>query len=201
MDQNGNKNKNNKNLDETGRKRKATQIEENDSLEGSPSSHHLQLPDLKRARLDNLYDVESDDEESLPEGRLFGSIHQSELLDFSSFRRSSKDPIPLRLLDWQRRQSSSRQEKTQRRPSMNLKAASARLPPILAEAGIQCLPKWEETNRRDAKNAAPRLDPPRRRYTDAEYAKRCAQLINALDGPARAWARYEFFYSDIDRAW
>jgi hypothetical protein len=44
-------------------------------------------------------------------------------------------------------------------------------------------------------------DPPRQRYTDKEYATLCHQLVHSLNGTARQFAKYEFFYSDLDREW
>ena len=43
-------------------------------------------------------------------------------------------------------------------------------------------------------------DPPRLQ-SDLAYAKRCAELITCLSGSGGNFARREFFYSDIDRAW
>jgi hypothetical protein len=45
-------------------------------------------------------------------------------------------------------------------------------------------------------------DPPRRRHEhDDVYATLCARLLRSLHGPARMFATFEFFYSDLDREW
>ena len=41
----------------------------------------------------------------------------------------------------------------------------------------------------------------RRRHVDKVYANWCCQLVHCLQGSGRSYAHYEFFYSDIDKAW
>eukprot|EP00547_Thalassionema_nitzschioides_P001014 CAMPEP_0194207414 /NCGR_PEP_ID=MMETSP0156-20130528/6166_1 /TAXON_ID=33649 /ORGANISM="Thalassionema nitzschioides, Strain L26-B" /LENGTH=1028 /DNA_ID=CAMNT_0038934175 /DNA_START=177 /DNA_END=3263 /DNA_ORIENTATION=+ len=42
---------------------------------------------------------------------------------------------------------------------------------------------------------------PRKEHTDPVYASLSSKLINCLNSGGRSFARYEFFYSDIDRPW
>jgi hypothetical protein len=62
------------------------------------------------------------------------------------------------------------------------------------------LPQW------DALNASQMdvIDPPLLRHDNDKnvtYGSFCSQLLHSLTGASRAWASYEFFYSDIDRPW
>lgn len=41
----------------------------------------------------------------------------------------------------------------------------------------------------------------KKKHTNSFYASLCSRLLNCLNSGGRSFARYEFFYSDIDRPW
>lgn len=45
------------------------------------------------------------------------------------------------------------------------------------------------------------LEPKRTRHQDSIYGNFSCNLLNSLKGKSRVFARYEFFYSDIDKSW
>lgn len=45
------------------------------------------------------------------------------------------------------------------------------------------------------------LEPIRTRHEDSVYGNFSCNLLNSLKGKSRLFARYEFFYSDIDKSW
>jgi hypothetical protein len=45
------------------------------------------------------------------------------------------------------------------------------------------------------------LEPIRTRHPDRIYGNFSCSLLNSLKGKSRVFARHEFFYSDIDKAW
>lgn len=46
-----------------------------------------------------------------------------------------------------------------------------------------------------------KLEPIRTRHEDSVYGNFSCNLLNSLKGKSRLFARYEFFYSDIDKSW
>jgi uncharacterized protein YdaT len=100
------------------------------------------------------------------------------------------DRIPTpRYLDWQRRHDATL--KRFKRNSINT-ACSAK--PICSQPTIP-LPSLQGFD------STIRSDPPRYRYSDSTYSIWSSQLIKFLNGAGRLFAKNEFFYSDIDRAW
>ena len=127
-------------------------------------------------------------------------------------------PVSLKLLDWQQRQ--------QRR----FEAGESEVPTNLAEldcqAELEVFPSAYRKGRKrpaseiasaldpsgepwmavsdgsaTSRQQAPTLEPPRQRHTDTTYASWCSQLVHCLGSSGRNMARYEFFYSDLDRSW
>ena len=61
---------------------------------------------------------------------------------------------------------------------------------------------WEALdNANGLSNEMATLEPPRECHSDEMYGKLCHGLLNCLQSSARIFARHEFFYSDVDRAW
>jgi len=115
-----------------------------------------------------------------------------------------KGPINLSLLDWQRRQMWAN-GKWQKKDAERDAGDKVEIPVHLSNTGVgHRLPSWESVNPAsniwDKSNQA-ELAPARGRHSDEVYASWSHKLINLLNGGARSWAMYEFFYSDIDRAW
>ena len=127
----------------------------------------------------------------------------------------SEMPISLGLLDWRRRQkwspSSSNDRAVHSKKIKNFGGSAASsyygqklngsfniaLPGI--DAGLM---SWDSINpSTDIPKQPSTLEPPRKRHSDDTYGVWCSKLINCLQGSARLMARYEFFYSDIDKAW
>ena len=50
-------------------------------------------------------------------------------------------------------------------------------------------------------NEPPTMEPPRKRHSNYTYGRLCKNIITCLQGKGRIFARHEFFYSDIDKAW
>lgn len=140
--------------------------------------------------------------EALPKGRLFGAMG------------ADRGVMSLSLLDWRRRRqwaASADQNKNQPKeignnaPSSPTKGdANVRLPARVVRAGIDAgLPSWESVNPipRVPREPSSAMEPSRRRHSNSTYAKWCTKLINCINSSGRMMAHYEFFYSDIDRAW
>jgi hypothetical protein len=108
-------------------------------------------------------------------------------------------------LDWERRKSLSFSNEFNRKETLSeyRSVVDIGLPPQCGPAGIMFrLPRWETVNSACSSiDRLPWFDPPRRRHLDQVYASFCFKLMNALRGDGRSWATYEFFYSDLDRAW
>jgi len=82
-----------------------------------------------------------------------------------------------------------------------LLAADDDLPQSYKKAGITCrVPAWRAINQ-SYNSIASQAATKNRRHSDAVYASFCSKLMKVINGPARSWATYEFFYSDLDRAW
>jgi len=61
---------------------------------------------------------------------------------------------------------------------------------------------WEALdNANRLSNEIATLEPPRECHSDDTYGKWCSGLLHCLQSSARIFARHEFFYSDVDRAW
>jgi len=139
-------------------------------------------------------------------------------------KRDADTPISLSLLEWRRRHQWT-PSKEQRTASENLKSdcfdedddideirprmldeevAEITIPVTYKDEGIDLhLPTWEVCNPvgQIAFGEPPVMEPSRLVYTDDKYAAWCTEMIHSLTGCARYWARYEFFYSDLDRPW
>lgn len=112
------------------------------------------------------------------------------------------EPISLRLLDWQRRQTLEESTKNGTRESERDVRNRLQVPHALSKLDIGFrLPTWESVKPTKVHHPNQELDPLRGRHSDDVYASWCHKLINCLSGSARSWATHEFFYSDIDRAW
>jgi len=117
-------------------------------------------------------------------GRSTAPINQGQ-----SIATGHVDMVPTpRLLYWKKRQHTVAQERLS--SSSNISTVK----PISIPSTIP-LPSLQGFD------STVRSDPPRYRHPDILYGTWCSQLIKYLNGPGRLFARYEFFYSDIDRAW
>jgi hypothetical protein len=117
---------------------------------------------------------------------------------------AESNSVSLGLLEWKRRQLWNPASNTTTTSSHETyqKGVSA-VPPKLAAFGISvALPTWETVNPiPDMQRQPTTKEPLRRRHSDATYAEWITKMINCLQRSGRCWAFYEFFYSDIDRAW
>lgn len=116
--------------------------------------------------------------------------------------------MSLSLLEWRRRQQwtpTKAKQTIQEEQEEDEEAHVFTVPSSLATAvGLDTkLPSWESINpvAQMSLGHLPLNDPPRRKHSDAAYAEQCMKLIRSLNGSARSWARFEFFYSDLDRPW
>ena len=119
------------------------------------------------------------------------------------FTRES-GPVSLSLLDWQRRQLLLRNKGRKKNEKPSSSASHLRAMTELISPGVNTRMNPWETLHSDAEQFAhqpPTLEPPRKRHTNDTYGCLCNTLINCLQGKARMFARHEFFYSDIDKAW
>jgi len=113
-----------------------------------------------------------------------------------------RDPVhqipSLRLLDWKRR---LRRLKAKKHSKPNFKLATTGIAPIpmTCTALADVIPSLADSLSPHASWSA--VEPPRRCHSNLTYGTWCNRLINVLQGSGRIFARYEFFYSDIDRAW
>lgn len=109
-------------------------------------------------------------------------------------------PVSLSLLDWRRRERfvGNKGKKKQERV-VETASLSKSFPP-----GIDAtLISWDKLNR-TAKHDPDKkltLEPPRNRHSNVTYGHLCNSLMNCLRSKGRVFARHEFFYSDIDKAW
>jgi hypothetical protein len=133
-------------------------------------------------------------------------------------------PVSLKLLDWQQRQQ-RRYEAGGSGSAMN-GGVSTNLAELDCQAELEAFPSAYRSGRkrpaseiasaldpsgepwvtvsgesRISKQHAPTVEAPRQRHTDATYASWCSQLVHCLSSSGRNMARYEFFYSDLDRSW
>ncbi len=63
---------------------------------------------------------------------------------------------------------------------------------------------WDTINQNtenDSTTQPPTMEPPRKRASNYVYGRWCSQLLHCLQGRGRLFARHEFFYSDVDKAW
>ena len=61
---------------------------------------------------------------------------------------------------------------------------------------------WEALDKARRKSEQPlTIEPVRKRHSNRVYGKWCNKLMMSLRSSGRIFARHEFFYSDIDRAW
>ena len=116
-------------------------------------------------------------------------------------------PVSLSLLDWRRRQEWAQNEERKRHPhSRNLKNSDRGFMGLVDTypIGIDAsMVSWESINQsaEEDSNQSPTMEPPRKRHSSSTYGRWCSQLLNCLQGRGRIFARHEFFYSDIDKAW
>jgi hypothetical protein len=128
--------------------------------------------------------------------------HQPNALFPSSGEEGWSDLIALGLIGWRRRV----QEREEGKASRQAKKSSLEprsLRPALAEAGLEYSYLAQEEERDPPTVSSPSAvhDDPPRMFSDQCYASSCKRLIQFLGGRARDWAKHEFFYCDIDRAW
>ena len=118
-------------------------------------------------------------------------------------------PVSLKLLDWQQRQhSSSTLAKLDCEAELGVfrsayrngrKRPAAEIASALDSSGEPWTVTTHTSNM--SKQQAPTVEATRQRHTDATYASWSSQLVHCLSGSGRNMARYEFFYSDLDRSW
>jgi len=74
---------------------------------------------------------------------------------------------------------------------------------VFTEDGIDAIiASWEALDNVDGISDDPAtLEPPRKHHSDSTYGRWCCELLTCLQSSARVFARHEFFYSDIDKAW
>ena len=114
-------------------------------------------------------------------------------------------PISLSLIEWRRRQQwkLSRRGAADTSTKLDQDDEIMRVASDLGKAGIETkIPLWESINPLSSRKRQLVIREQRREaHTDSWYASWCSKLINFLNSGGRSFARYEFFYSDIDRAW
>jgi len=121
----------------------------------------------------------------------------------SAARRLVEDiPFSLSLLDWSNNNLPLKSsQKVKRALPMSSKARKLENA-FSSEAIDATLSSWEALNNIDGvSDQQISLEPPRTRLHDSNYGSCCSELINCLQSSARVFARHEFFYSDIDKAW
>ena len=122
----------------------------------------------------------------------------------TNFDQQSSHPS-LGLLDWRRRQQwqmNNETEKDNETDPLNDENLNQlfRIPKDCLKLDIEIgLPNWETAI--NTQKLSSKFDPPKQRHSSKVYASWCSKLINCLQGSGRNMARYEFFYSDIDRPW
>ena len=115
-------------------------------------------------------------------------------------------PVSLSLLEWKRRQQWTPSGKDKAMEHIMEKCDEEgiiKVPRDLEKSGIEMnVPAWANVNPlKDMTRQPPVNDPPRKRHSSKTYAKWSLRLVNFLNSSGRAWARHEFFYSDVDRPW
>jgi hypothetical protein len=113
-------------------------------------------------------------------------------------------PVSLSLLDWRRRHRWKGRKMNERDHSyisseMDLIGLSNTYPPGIDASMVS----WESMNKlaEEDPNQPPTMEPSRKRHSSNTYGNWCSRLVNCLQGKGRIFARHEFFYSDIDKAW
>ena len=167
-----------------------------------------------------------EDEETIqqPDDKAFnenGPIFPDIVTDFRMPQIQGKifnQPVSLKLLEWQQRQ--------QRRYEAGESEVPTNLAELDCQAELEVFPSAYRNGRKrpaseiasaldpygepwmtvsdgsaTSRQQAPTVEPPRQRHTDATYASWCSQLVHCLGSSGRNMARYEFFYSDLDRSW
>jgi hypothetical protein len=107
----------------------------------------------------------------------------------------TKDPLDLRFSEWICRRNQGRVSELETKDH-----CSAEIPQTLAMEGIEFRRRQKKPNL-TAGNADTSETGPARNRSDKFYTTSCRKVLNFLGGRGREWTRYEFFYSDIDRAW
>jgi hypothetical protein len=136
------------------------------------------------------------------DSRSWQTSHQPNVLFPSSGEEGWSDPIASGLIEWRRRVQEGEEGKASRQAKKSsLEPRSLR--PALAEACLEYshLPQEEERDSPTVSSPSAVHDDPPRTFSDQCYASSCKRLIHFLGGRARDWAKHEFFYCDIDRAW
>jgi hypothetical protein len=133
--------------------------------------------------------------------------------------KKPKTFISLRNLDWLWRQKTQfpsngmvraiqhrAMERIETEASFRTRKSLALHPALIQSGVVHRLPRIKnfqfQKDYSSGDNAPERIyDPPRRHEHDDVYATLCARLLRSLHGPARMFATFEFFYSDLDREW
>ena len=117
-------------------------------------------------------------------------------------------PFSLSLLDWSSRLplKNKNQKNTRALPTTGTRTIKPRKKEqeyVFTEENIDAIiTSWEALDKaKGAPDQPMTLEPPRKRHPNEIYGKWCCSLVNCLQGSGRVFARHEFFYGDIDRAW
>lgn len=135
---------------------------------------------------------------------LFGVMDPANVMKMDAIDYvAESDYVSLGLLEWKRRQLWNPASNTTTTSHETYHKGTSTVPPKLEAFGISvALPAWDTINPiPDMQRQPTTKEPPRRRHSDATYADWITKMINCLHRSGRSFAFYEFFYSDIDRAW
>jgi hypothetical protein len=111
-------------------------------------------------------------------------------------------PVSLRFLDWRRRKFHAEKKASRSslsNPNHSYSISSKSLPPGVDSS----MYPWDVVHKatEQSPSETPTMEPPRQRHSNSTYGRLCNQLLNCLQGKGRVFARHEFFYSDLDKAW